>query len=128
MHELGITQSIVATVAERAEGRKVTRVTLEIGKLSAILPDAIRFCFDLVAQGSVLDGAILDIIEIPGRAHCVDCGNEVTLADVVVRCVCGSQRLELLAGDELNIRSMEVEAMECAGLAASGGMRHDYRD
>jgi len=109
MHEMGITQSIVAIVAEQAAGRKVKRVTLEIGQLAAIMPDAIRFCFDVVAQGSALDGAALDIIEIPGRARCQDCGAEVALAEVYGHCGCGSRRLERLAGQELNIKSMELE-------------------
>ncbi|WOJ90670.1 hydrogenase maturation nickel metallochaperone HypA [Methylocapsa polymorpha] len=109
MHEMGITQSIVAIVEEQAAGRKVTRVTLEIGKLAAIMPEAIRFCFDVVAQGGALDGATLDIIEVPGRARCLDCGAEVALVEVFGRCGCGSCRLERLTGEELNIKSMEVE-------------------
>jgi hydrogenase nickel incorporation protein HypA/HybF len=111
MHEMGITQSIVAIVAEQAAGRKVTRITLEIGQLAAVMPDAIRFCFDVVAQGSALDGASLDIIEIPGRARCIDCNGEVLLADIFGRCACGSRRLERLAGEELNIKSMELETV-----------------
>lgn len=111
MHEMGITQSIVAIVAEQAAGRKVTRVTLEIGKLAAVMPAAIRFCFDVVAQGSALDGASLDIIEVPGSGRCLDCGTEVALTEVFGRCGCGSRRLEKLTGDELNIKSMEVEAI-----------------
>jgi hydrogenase nickel incorporation protein HypA/HybF len=109
MHEMGITQSIVAIVSEQAAGRKVKRVTLEIGKLAAIMPDAIRFCFDVVAQGSALDGAALDIIEIPGRARCLDCGTEMVLSEIFGRCACGSRQLERLAGQELNIKSMELE-------------------
>jgi hydrogenase nickel incorporation protein HypA/HybF len=111
MHEMGITQSIVAIVEEQAAGRKVTRVTLEIGKLAAILPDAIRFCFEIVAQGSALDGAELDIIEIPGRARCLDCGSDVMLNQIFDPCGCGSRRLERLAGEELKIKSMEVETV-----------------
>jgi hydrogenase nickel incorporation protein HypA/HybF len=111
MHELGITRSIVGIVAEQAAGRKVTRVTLEIGKLSAVMPDAIRFCFDVVAKGGLLDGAALDIIEIAGRARCLDCGGDVDLDDIVGRCACGSRRLQWLAGGELNIKSMELEAL-----------------
>jgi hydrogenase nickel incorporation protein HypA/HybF len=111
MHEMGITQSIVAIVAEQAAGRKVKRVTLEIGKLAAVMPDAIRFCFDVVAQGSALDGAALDIVEIPGRARCLDCGGEVMLAEVFGSCACGSRKLERLAGEELNIKSMELETL-----------------
>ena len=109
MHEMGITQSIVAIVAEQAAGRKVRRVTLEIGKLAAVMPDAIRFCFDVVAQGSPLDGAALDIIEIPGKARCLECGADVWLEDVIGRCACGSRRLDRVAGEELNIKSMELE-------------------
>lgn len=70
MHEFGITQNIVAIVTEHAKGAKVQRVLLEIGKLSAIMPDAIRFCFDICTQGTVLEGATLEILEIQiGRAH-----------------------------------------------------------
>jgi hydrogenase nickel incorporation protein HypA/HybF len=114
MHELSIARSIVAIVGEQAKGRKVTRVTLEIGKLSAIMPEAIRFCFDVVAKASALDGAALDIVEIPGRARCLDCGAEVVLLDLTGRCACGSRKLQRLAGEELNIKSMELETESCA--------------
>jgi hydrogenase nickel incorporation protein HypA/HybF len=114
MHELSIARSIVAIVGEQAKGRKVMRVTLEIGKLSAIMPEAIRFCFDVVAKGSALDGAALDIVEIPGRARCLDCGADVALHDLTGRCACGSRRLQRLTGEELNIKSMELETESCA--------------
>ncbi len=61
MHELGITRNIVAIVAEAAKGRPVRRVTLEIGKLSGVMSEAIAFCFDVVAQGTPLEGAALEI-------------------------------------------------------------------
>ena len=56
MHELGITQNIVAIVAENADNRLVKRVTHEIGELSAIMPNTIEFCFDVCTQGTVLEG------------------------------------------------------------------------
>lgn len=110
MHELGITRSVVAIASEHAHGAKVLRVTLEIGKLAAILPDAVRFCFDLCAQGTAVEGARLDIVEIPGRARCRQCGDQVMLEQPYGRCVCGSADLELLAGEELKIKEMEVES------------------
>jgi len=67
MHELSVTQSIIEICAERAEGAKVTRVTLEIGTLAAIMPDAVRFCFELCADGTALQGATLEIIETAGQ-------------------------------------------------------------
>ena len=57
MHELGITRNVVSIVSERAAGQKVLRVTLEVGRLSGMLSDAIRFCFDICAKGTSLDGA-----------------------------------------------------------------------
>ena len=108
MHELSITRSVVAICAERAGGAQVTRVTLEIGKLSAVLPDAVRFCFDACAKGTAIEGAALEIIETPGRARCRECGAAVALTELVGRCACGSADLELVQGEELKIREMEV--------------------
>jgi hydrogenase nickel incorporation protein HypA/HybF len=67
VHELSITRNVVAIVSERAQGQRVTRVRLEIGRLSAVVPDSIRFCFDICAQGTPLEGAALEIIESAGQ-------------------------------------------------------------
>ena len=82
MHELAIAEEVVALVAARTEGARVTRVVLEIGRLCAVLPDAMRFCFDLATEGTAADGAELEILEIPGRGRCRGCGSS--------RCSCGS--------------------------------------
>jgi hydrogenase nickel incorporation protein HypA/HybF len=109
MHELGITQNIVAIVSENAGGKKVQRVVLEIGKLSGILPDAVRFCFDICSQGTVVESAKLEIIEIAGLARCRKCGEDVFLEKLFGRCVCGSKELDLITGEELKIKEIEVE-------------------
>ncbi|MBE9051524.1 hydrogenase maturation nickel metallochaperone HypA [Nostocales cyanobacterium LEGE 11386] len=111
MHELGITQNIVAIVSEHAQGSKVRRVVLEIGLLSAILPDAIQFCFDICTQGTVLAGAILEIKEIPGLAQCRQCGAKVTLDKPFGICNCGSWQLDLITGEELKIKEIEIEEL-----------------
>jgi hydrogenase nickel incorporation protein HypA/HybF len=108
MHELGIAQEIIAIVAERAGEARVSRVVLEIGKHSLILPDAIRFCFDLCGEGTVVEGARLEILEIPGRARCRDCGAEIALEEPFGTCVCGGNDLQWLSGDEIKIKEMEV--------------------
>ena len=108
MHELSITRSVVAICAENCNGARVTRVTLEIGKLSAVMPDAVRFCFDICAKATAVEGASLEIIEVPGVAHCLDCEGDVELDDLVGRCTCGSRNLKLVSGSELKIREMEV--------------------
>lgn len=106
MHELSITRNIVAIVGEYANGARVTQVTLEVGKLSAVMPDAIRFCFDVVAQGTVLEGARLEVIEVPGRGRCRTCGLDIELRQLVERCPCGSSDLDRLSGEELRIKQM----------------------
>lgn len=108
MHELGITRNIVAICSEHANGAQVKRVTVEIGKLSAVLPDSVRFCFDVCTRGTPLDGARLEIIEMPGLGHCNECGADVALAELTGRCACGSRNLALIGGDELKIKEMEV--------------------
>jgi hydrogenase nickel incorporation protein HypA/HybF len=108
MHELGIAQEIVAIVSEHAGQARVTRVVLEIGKLALVLPDAVRFCFDLCSEGTVVEGASLEIIETPGRARCRECGQFVTLEKPFGRCECGNTDLEWLAGEELRVKEIEV--------------------
>ncbi len=108
MHELAITQDIVEAVCARAGGARVVKVVVEIGKLSLVLPDAVRFCFELCCEDTPLAGAELEIVEPPGRARCCACGAEVELSRPFGRCDCGSTDLAWLSGDELRIREMEV--------------------
>jgi len=111
MHELGITRNIIAIVKENAHNHRVTRVMLEIGKFSAIMPDAIEFCFDVCAQGTIVEGAKLEIIEVPGMAKCRECGITFTLDKPFGICQCGSVELDLITGEELKIREIEVEEL-----------------
>jgi hydrogenase nickel incorporation protein HypA/HybF len=105
---MAITQSVVAAVSEHVGDGRVTRVSLEIGMLSGVVADSVRFCFDLAAGGTALEGARLEIIETPGRAYCRGCLNEVDIKDMVALCDCGSADLELLGGHELKIKEVEV--------------------
>jgi hydrogenase nickel incorporation protein HypA/HybF len=108
MHELSITRNVVAICAEQAAGGRVRRVTLEIGRLTAVLPAAVRFCFEFCAEGTALEGALLEIIETPGGGRCRACGGAVALVERYGRCSCGSNNIELTAGEALKIREMDV--------------------
>jgi hydrogenase nickel incorporation protein HypA/HybF len=109
MHELGICLNIVAIVSEAAGGRRVRRVTLEVGKLAGVLSEALAFSFPVAAAGTALADAVLDIREIAGRARCTACGSEFAIATRVTPCACGCRRLVRIAGEELNVKSMEIE-------------------
>jgi len=108
VHELALAQEILDVVAARSGGARVTRVVLEVGKLAAVLPDALRFCFDLAAEDTVARGARLEIVETPGRARCRGCGADVALDRPYGRCACGRSDLEWLSGEALRILEMEV--------------------
>ena len=108
MHELGITQNIVNIVSEHAGDARVSRVLLEIGQLSMVVPDAIRFCFDIVSKDTMLEGAELQINEIAGRARCNACACEFAIDQPFGRCHCGSTNIRCIAGEELKIKEMEI--------------------
>lgn len=76
MHELSVTREIVAIVCDAAQHRRVHKVTLEIGRQSCVAPEAIAFCFEVVAQGTLAEGARLDI-------HATD-GTELNVATMEI--------------------------------------------
>jgi hydrogenase nickel incorporation protein HypA/HybF len=108
MHELAITQGIVEMIVERTGRARVTAVHLRIGKVSGVVPDAVRFCFDLVAAGSPVEGARLEIDEPSGRARCRACDRVFDVEGLIVLCPCGSADVEVVGGDELLIRAVEL--------------------
>lgn len=108
MHELSITQSLVDAVLDRTGERTVTAVNLRVGPLSGVLPDAMRFCFDVVSAGTPLAGAQLLIDEPQGLGRCRSCGGTFTPTDLILLCPCGSADVEVLGGNELLLISVEV--------------------
>jgi hydrogenase nickel incorporation protein HypA/HybF len=109
VHELALAQAIVDTASEIAGDGRVVRIVLEIGALALVVPDALRFGFDLVAADTPVAGAELAIVETPGRARCRDCDGEVALARPFGRCGCGSSDLAWISGEELRIKTVEVQ-------------------
>lgn len=108
MHELALAESILEAITERVGDARVVTVRLRVGRLAAVVPDALRFCFDLCAQGTSLEGAALHIVDAPGRGACHDCGAEIELGDLLARCPCGSARVEVTGGEELQVEAVEV--------------------
>jgi hydrogenase nickel incorporation protein HypA/HybF len=113
MHEMGIAQQIIdiatASIPADLRSARVERVNLKIGKLSAVVPDSLRFCFDIVSKDTPLAGAQLAIEETPVVARCKDCDARWTIAEPVFTCrTCDSSSLEILSGRELDIVSIEI--------------------
>ncbi len=108
MHELSISQGIVESVCDAVSEGEVLVVTVEIGKLSGVVPEAVLFCFDACARGTRVEGARLDIVEVPGRGRCGSCDQELDIDGLIARCPCGNPFLDIIRGRELRIRSVEV--------------------
>ncbi|MGD0961948.1 MAG: hydrogenase maturation nickel metallochaperone HypA [Methylomonas sp.] len=113
MHEMSLCESVLQILEQQAEAqqyRKVKTVWLEIGALSGIEIDALRFGFDVVAQGSLADGARLEILVAPGQAWCLPCGRNVAVRQRYDECPhCGSHQLQVNGGDQMRIKELEVE-------------------
>ena len=106
MHELAVTQGVVDAVTGRTGSAPVATVRVRVGRLSGVVPDAMRFCFELVTAGTPLEGAALEIEQPEGRGHCRSCGTDLVLADLLLLCDCGSADVEVVAGRELAVASV----------------------
>jgi hydrogenase nickel incorporation protein HypA/HybF len=121
VHELSIAESIIAIAERHAAGRRVTKVELRVGHLRQVVPAALDFSFELLSRGTVLDGAELAIEDVPARGRCRACGAETTMSGFPLACsACGGLDLEVLAGEELLVDSLELEELE-ETLATTGG-------
>jgi hydrogenase nickel incorporation protein HypA/HybF len=110
MHEMSITESIVTICEQNAGGRRVVSVSLEIGQLSGIMPEAVEFCFEACTRDTLLEGADLRIERVPAVARCLDCRRESGVTSWFDACPgCGGYRMELLSGEELRVKELEVE-------------------
>ena len=108
MHELGLCESLVEAVEGTLDHERVTMIRLEVGVLVAVVPEALRFCFDVCARGTRLEGARLEIDAVAGRGECRSCGAGVELAAGVLLCRCGSADLRVTQGLELKVREIET--------------------
>jgi len=113
MHEMALAEGVLQIVQDAAkrEGfRRVRAVWLEIGRLSSVEPEAMRFCFDAVTRHSVADGAQLEIVETPGAAWCMQCSAPAAIDAVGDPCPsCGSYQLQVTGGTEMRVKELEVD-------------------
>jgi len=94
---------------------RVSEITVRIGRLTAVVPDSLRYYFDLLAPGTLLEGATLVIEEVPIRGRCADCAARFEIETLSFTCpICGGGLVELLSGRELEVVSLETaEEVPC---------------
>jgi hydrogenase nickel incorporation protein HypA/HybF len=115
MHELSIAGAIVAIAERHAAGRRVTAVEVRVGHLRQVVPDSLAFAFELVAEGTALEGAELVLHEVPAAGRCRVCATDGPLTAFPLQCaVCGGLDVEVTRGEELVVDSLELEEEEMA--------------
>lgn len=109
MHELSIMQNVVKICEQNAAGKRVKSVTLEVGELSGIIPDALEFCFESCTKGTILEDAQLVIEIIPPKVRCNGCGALFNIKAYYDSCPeCKGFDIEILFGEELRVKELEV--------------------
>lgn len=110
LHELSIAESVVEIARRQADGRRVTKVHMKVGHLRQVVPSALDFSFGLVAEGTPVEGAELEMEEVPASGACRGCGARSTLERFPLQChSCGSSELEITHGEELLVEYLEME-------------------
>ena len=113
MHELSITQSMLDLVleqAEKAEAKEVGRINVVIGEMTGVVGECVQFYFPFLSKGTAAEGATLSFTMIPTTARCRDCDSSFELKEFEWTCPhCGSNNMEITAGKELFVESIEVK-------------------
>lgn len=111
MHELSIAQSIIeicdANVPDKSH--PVKEIELEIGQLSGVVLEALETAMNHVIKNTIYQNAEIKINLIDAVGRCISCGNEFQAEDYYSQCPkCGNFGIELIKGDEMRVKSIEL--------------------
>ena len=118
MHELSVASAVLNTALRHSEGRAVKLVSLRVGRMRQVVPDSLRFYFEIVARDTECEQATLALDEIEIELRCSDCSRSWSPEIPAFRCPgCGSASVTVQSGDELEVDYIEVEQQEAACIA-----------
>lgn len=113
MHELSIMESALALAcsqARAAHAKKILSMKLRIGELSGVVPEALEFAFEALSEGTLAQGAKLEVAPVKPRFWCKACSNEFEAGTLFSECPsCGRPSADLRAGREMELASLEIE-------------------
>jgi hydrogenase nickel incorporation protein HypA/HybF len=116
MHELTVTESILNIAkkhAQLADATRVTEINVVIGQLSSIVDDSIQFYWDIISEGTLCYGAVLNFQRVPARLSCLECGNEYGIETELEPCPrCKSFKIKVITGEEFWVESIAIEKPE----------------
>jgi len=113
VHELSLIASVFEVLEEKAREHRATRVTavvLKVGAMSGAVPDLLEAAFASYKKGTLAEGARLEIVVVPVRLRCPDCGGEAVREEADFSCAgCGSRRVEIVEGRDIFVEKIELE-------------------
>ena len=113
MHEMSIAQSLVDIIRQemvKHDAKVLHSVRLKIGQLSAVVPDSLSFCFEVITSGTEMEGANLLMDVTPLMGQCKRCEASFEIENYAFECpACGSKEINTVSGEELAIVEMEVD-------------------
>lgn len=114
MHELSIAIDLIDAASGRAreEGaQRIRAMYLRIGPLSGVVIRALESAFRVASQGTLADGALLDVEQVPLTLYCASCDATKAAADVYSFCCpdCGTPTSDVRSGRELEVKALEIE-------------------
>lgn len=113
MHEMSIARSLIQLVEREAEDKGFSRVeaiSLKIGEFSGLVPQCLIDFFPYAAEGTIAQGAKLEIEQLPAAFRCLDCGYEGAVDPGQALCPsCGSAALRMTQGTGFYVDSLKVE-------------------
>lgn len=128
MHELAICQSLIDQLNDIASdypGRKIATVHIQVGPLSGVVPQLLKDAFPLASAGTVAENATLKCHASDIQVHCPKCGKDSEAGSNNMICHnCGNWQTELISGDELMLRQVELESQDDEAKVPEGEMLH----
>jgi hydrogenase nickel incorporation protein HypA/HybF len=110
MHEYGLCEGVLDAVRQRAGGRKVAGIRVRFGVRHAVDEESLTQAFTFVAEGTEAAGAAVELVTVPARMACRDCGLAAETTDVLAVCpLCQGEDVEITGGDEITLESITYE-------------------
>lgn len=112
MHEYSIVQALLDRVAAEARAHSaiaVHRIRVQIGEASGVEPDLLETAFELARTRTLCEAADLEIVTVPARWECGNCGAEIAPGQIL-RCLLCEQPARMVQGDEIVLQRIEMEA------------------
>ena len=115
MHELSIADALLGIALRHADGRRIESVEVKVGHLRQVVPDALGFAWQLLTEGTALDGAELHVEHVPAAGRCRTCEATTEQHGFPLHCErCDGLDVEVVRGEELLVEALEIEEEETA--------------